>query len=344
MVIARSRKWIGPLTGLMMVLGFGSVEAQRPFQFPTANHALFEPGKEAEFFVPTGPDKSWTSGCFGCVRSDGWQIHEGLDIRCLQRDKHGEPIDPVMATADGTVVYINARPGLSNYGNYIVLRHHVDGLEIFSLYAHLREIRSGLKAGQSVKAGEVIGIMGRTADTRAVITKARAHVHFELDLFVNDRFASWFKKTHPGQRNDHGEWNGFNLVGLDPRLILLDEHREGDRFNLLNFVRNQTALCRVLVRKTSFPWLRRYPEFIRPNPVAEKEGVAGYEIALNYNGVAFELIPRADSEIKGKAKYQLLSVNETEYHKNPCRRLVVQRRGRWELTSTGIRWLDELTY
>ena len=40
------------------------------------------------------------------VRSDGWQIHEGLDIRCLQRDKHGEPTDPVMATADGTSIMI----------------------------------------------------------------------------------------------------------------------------------------------------------------------------------------------------------------------------------------------
>ena len=40
----------------------------------------------------------WTSGTFGCVRSGGWQMHEGLDIRCLQRDKHGEPLDPVLAT------------------------------------------------------------------------------------------------------------------------------------------------------------------------------------------------------------------------------------------------------
>ena len=38
---------------------------------------------------------------------------------------------------------------------------------------------------------------------------------------------------------------------------------------------------------------------VLPNPVAEKEGVAGYEIALNYNGVAFALMPRAASEIKG---------------------------------------------
>ncbi|MCX6925169.1 MAG: hypothetical protein NT154_18445, partial [Verrucomicrobia bacterium] len=103
-------------------------------------------------------------------------------------------------------------------------------------------------------------------------------------------------------------------------------------------------LCRVLVRKTYFPWLKRYAVLIRPNPRAEKEGVAGYEIALNFNGVPFEIIPRAATEIKGKAKFQLLSVNEAEYHRNPGRRLVVKRGNRWELSSHGMNLLGMLTY
>src|SRR5262252_5252683 len=89
----------------------------QPFQLPTANRALFEPNGEERFFVGT-VGKPWTTGTFGCVRSDGAQMHEGLDIRCLQRDKRGEPTDAVMATADGTVAYINTHSGLSNYGNY----------------------------------------------------------------------------------------------------------------------------------------------------------------------------------------------------------------------------------
>src|SRR5258708_31639800 len=97
------------------------------FQLPTANRALFEKGGEERFFVGT-TGKPWTTGSFGCVRSGGWQIHEGLDIRCLQRDRKGEPIDPVLATADGTVAYINTRSSLSNYGNYIVLRHSIEGI------------------------------------------------------------------------------------------------------------------------------------------------------------------------------------------------------------------------
>lgn len=331
---------ISLLLGVLLAL---SATAQSPFQFPTANHALFDAdGGGERFFVPT-VGKTWTSGCFGCVRTDGWQMHEGLDIRCLQRDRHGEPTDPVMATADGTVAYINLRPSLSNYGNYVVIHHRIEGVDIFSLYAHLSAVREGLKVGQTLKAGEVFATMGHTANTGEPITKDRAHVHFELNMLASDHFSAYYRKAFPGERNDHGEWNGQNLLGLDPRLVLLDEHNQGEKFSLLNFIRNQTDLCRVLVRKTDFPWLRRYPMLIGPNPVAQKEGVAGYEMALNYNGIPFELIPRAASEIKGKNKYQLLSVNEAEEKKNPCRRLVTQRRGRWELAPHGINLLDLLT-
>jgi murein DD-endopeptidase MepM/ murein hydrolase activator NlpD len=315
----------------------------RPFQLPTANAALFEPGGEERFFVGTA-GKPWTSGTFGCVRTGGGQLHEGIDIRCLQRDREGEPTDPVRATADGTVAYINAKPSLSNFGRYIIVRHLVERLEIYSTYAHLREVQAGLKPGQAVKAGEVIATLGRSANTREGISKDRAHLHFELNLMVNERFAGWHKKTAPEQRNDHGGWNGQNFLGLDPRAILLTERSLGERFSLLQFVRSQPMLCRVQVRAMDFPWVRRYRALMKPNPVAEREGVAGYELALTFNGIAVELIPRAASELRGKAKYTLLSVNEAEQQRSPCGQVVTKRNGRWELASRGVRLLDLLTH
>jgi len=343
----RSRSWLrgrfyrGLALLAAMVSAFG-VRAE-VFLLPTANRALFEKGGEEKFFVGT-VGKPWTTGTFGCVRSDGAQLHEGLDIRCLQRDKRGEPTDPVMATADGHVAYINTRPSLSNYGNYIVLRHEIDGLEIYSLYGHLSEVRAGLKVGQAVKAGEPIAVMGRTANTREGISKDRAHVHFELNLFVSERFTGWYKRTNPTQQNDHGNWNGQNLLGLDPRQILLEERAKGAKFSLIDFVRRQTELCRVTVRKTDIPWAKRYAALIRRNAVAEKEGIAGYELALNFNGIPFELIPRAASELKGKSKYQIVSVNEAEHDRNPCRHLVVRRGSGWQLARHGTELLDLLTY
>jgi len=317
--------------------------AQEPFQFPTANHYLYERGSELKFFAPTAPDKPWTSGSFGCVRDSGQRLHEGLDIRHLQTDRRGEPTDPVMATADGTVVYFSMKPSLSNYGNYLVIRHVVEGIEIYSLYAHLSAIQPGIVVGKSVKQGEIVATMGRTSNAET-IAKDRAHVHFELNVLVNDNFASWFRTASPGERNDHGEWNGQNLNGIDPREILLAEHNPATKFSLLNDIRSQTELCRVLVRATTFPYLKRYPMLVLRNPVAEKQGVAGYEIALNLNGVAFALMPRAASEIKSPAKFQLLSVNEAEEKANPCRHLVVQRNGRWQLANEGLRELELLTF
>jgi murein DD-endopeptidase MepM/ murein hydrolase activator NlpD len=315
----------------------------RPFQLPTANHALLDKGGEERFFVGT-TGKPWTSGTFGCVRTGGSQMHEGLDIRCLQRDRQGEPSDPVLATADGTVAYINAKPSLSNFGRYLIVRHEVEGLEVYSTYAHLREIRAGLKPGQSVKAGEVVGTLGRSANTREGISKDRAHLHFELNLLLNERFAGWYRKTFPDQRNDHGGWNGQNFLGLDPRAILQAEQAQGSRFSLVHHVRTQAVLCRVQVRVKDFPWVRRYRPLMRPNPKAQSEGVAGYELALTFNGVATEAIPRAASELRGKSKYVLLSVDEGEQQRNPCGRLVTKRSGHWELAPRGVRLLDLLTY
>ena len=156
---------------------------------------------------------------------------------------------------------------------------------------------------------------------------------------MNENFNAWYGKYYT-QHNDHGIWNGQNLNGLDPREILLGER--DPHFSLLNFLRSQTELFRVLVRATNFPYLKRYALLVLKNPRAEKEGVAGYEVALNYNGVAFALMPRAASEIKGASKFQLLSVNEPEYRAHPCRKLVAQRGGHWELTDHGLRELELL--
>ena len=326
---------------LLVLLGSLACSAQ-PFQLPTANRAIFNKGEEEKFFVGT-VGHPWTSGTFGCVRSDGGQMHEGLDIRCLQRSKRGEPIDPVMASCDGTVAYINKRSGTSNYGNYIVLRHVIEGIEVFTLYAHLSAVADGLAIGKPVKVGEIIATMGRTTNTRERISQERAHVHFEINLLLSDRFSAWYKKHHPKDPDDHGMWNGNNLVGIDARLVLLEQHAKGPRFSLLEFIRARPELCRVMVRDVNFSFVKRYAAFLKPNPIAQKEGVAGYELALDFNGVPFQIIPRAASEIQSKSRYQILSVNAAVQHDCPCRHLVIKRGNSWSLTTRGTDLLELIT-
>lgn len=329
---------IGLWLGSLAVATAGSI-----LRLPTANQALFQSGGEERFFTPT-TGKTWTSGQFGCVRSDGHQFHEGIDIKCLSRDRHGEPTDPIMASADGVVAYISRHPGNSNYGNYLVLRHQIDGMEIYTLYAHLSAIRSELKTGDSVHGGDVVATMGRTSNTRQSITKDRAHVHFEVDLVANERFATWYSQHYAGQRNDHGNFHGHNLLGVDPAALLWDEAKQRNNFSMVHFLQSQPEMCRVFVRATSFPWLKRYAALIQPNPVAAREGIVGYEMSLTFNGIPVRLTPRAASEIKSPGRFSLLSVNPSVHDTSPCGGLVRERGGRWSLTPHGLEFLDLLTY
>jgi len=328
---------------LAVLMGTAGIAAGQSFQFPTVNRSLLESGGESRFFQGTA-GKPWMSGQFGCVRTDGRQFHEGVDIQALKRDGRGEPIDEVQASAAGTVAYVNTRTSLSNYGNYVVLRHQIDGMEVYTLYAHLREVRAGLKAGKRVQAGERVGTLGRTANTRQAITKDRAHLHFEINLVINERYAEWHKLRLKGLRNDHGNFNGRNLLGLDPAEVFREQARLGEAFRLSEFVRSRPIVARVTVRDTTIPWVRRYPKLVESNPVATREGIAGYELDLTFNGVPVRVIPRASSELKSGARVNLVEVNAAEWQSHPCGKLVFKRGQAWTLLAHGQEVVDLLTF
>jgi lipoprotein NlpD len=85
--------------------------------------------------------------------------NKGLDIA-------GKPGDPVLASADGRVVYAGA--GLRGYGNLVILKHNNTFL---TAYAHNQTLL--VKEDQSVKKGQKIAEMGSSdAD--------RVKLHFEI--------------------------------------------------------------------------------------------------------------------------------------------------------------------
>ena len=319
---------------LLLALGQGDDVLGQAFQLPTPNRALFEPGREDDYFTPT-VGRTWPSGTYGCVRSEGWQMHEGLDIKCLQRDSSGEPIDPISAAADGTIVYINSKPGLSNFGNYIVMRHRVDGLTVYTLYAHLRKIADGLKEGQFKKTGEFIAVMGRTANTRQGISRERAHLHFEINFMANETFKAWRKINYPGLRNDHGMWNGQNLIGIDPWKVFLEQRdakAKKQPFSLLKFIQNEPVLCRVRISGTELKWAKRFPQFI--DKKLGTQPIGGYEIYLNSNGLPVRLTPIIKGDLS-ENEIKLVEVNPEVYKAAPCRKLVFKKGQKWTLTATG---------
>jgi peptidoglycan LD-endopeptidase LytH len=311
---------------------------------PTTNNALLRPGHDAEFFQPT-IEGTPESGMFGCVRREGRKFHEGIDIKCLQRDRRGEPLDPVHAVADGEVAFINTKSGLSNYGRYVVLAHQWDGVQAYTLYAHLREIRDGLVVGQPVQKGQVIATLGHSTNTREGIPADRAHLHFEINFMVNTGFRTWYVKRDP-KAPPFGNFNGQNLIGLDAAAFYR-AYVSNPKLNFADYIAKQPVAFTVLVRARALSWLSLHPEELRPGaavPVA-------YEVAVTAWGLPVAVWPRAGNEIPeaqwrtlGRSLAVVHRVNEPELERNGCRRLV-ERSGRaWRLGNEGREWAELLTY
>jgi len=108
------------------------------------------------------PTHGWLSSSIG-NRPDPLtgerDFHPGLDISA---DRGA----PVYATADGTVTGAAAA---GNYGNLVIVDH---GFGLETRYGHLSAFK--VKQGQTVKRGDLIGLVGSTGRTTG------AHLHYEV--------------------------------------------------------------------------------------------------------------------------------------------------------------------
>jgi len=309
---------------------------------PTANDALLRPGGDADFFQST-VEGTPESGMFGCVRREGRKFHEGIDIKCLQRDRRGEPTDPVHAVADGEVAFINTKPGLSNYGRYIVLAHHWDGVEVFTLYAHLRDVAAVV--GQPVTKGQVIAMLGHSTNTREGIPAERAHLHFEINFMLNTGFRVWYPRQDP-KAPPFGNFNGKNLFGLDAAAFFR-AYAGNRQLNFADYVAHLPVAFTVLVNTRPLSWLALHPEQMHAGngtPVA-------YEIAATAYGIPVAVWPRAAGEMTGpelraiqRGQAVVHRVNEPELERFGCRHLVEHVGRGWRLGNEGHEWAEMLTF
>lgn len=124
-------------------------------------------------------------GTYKITSPFGWRV----DPVNKKKKKHhnaddivtGRKNEPVLAFANGRV--LKARKSTAKgggFGNYVIIRHLINGKYYTSLYAHLQDKSFKVKPGQLVKAGQQIGIMGATGYVTGV------HLHFEI----------WKGRTH----------------------------------------------------------------------------------------------------------------------------------------------------
>lgn len=137
---------------------------------------------------------------FGDVRA-----HKGVDFAAPSGT-------PVRASGSGVVDFVGSQNG---YGNVIILKHR-NGVE--TLYAHLRGFASGLRKGDRVDQGEIIGYVGMTGWATG------PHLHYEF--MVNGQQVDPMKVAMPdseplgpGERErfaEHAARIAVQMAQLDP--------------------------------------------------------------------------------------------------------------------------------
>jgi murein DD-endopeptidase MepM/ murein hydrolase activator NlpD len=104
------------------------------------------------------------TGLFGEIRGGG-RPHAGVDL-------DGEIGDPVVNAGAGMVVHAGPPPpGMSGYGNLVVV-NHPDGTH--ALYAHLSAVT--VTAGTTLETGVLIGAVGVSGSVTG------SHLHWEIRM------------------------------------------------------------------------------------------------------------------------------------------------------------------
>lgn len=323
------RTWVvHVIFGVSMGMATASARAQIAFTWPTpqdVSQGNLDPARLLQHAGTGDP----LSGGFGCVRSGGLQFHEGLDLRAVARDRQGEPIDSIVAAMDGVVRYRNDDPETSSYGRYLVLEHPGASPAVFTLYAHLSAIESGIRVGAAVRRGQAIARMGHSAGGY-VIPAERAHLHFEIGLLVTEEFQRWYDAQDYDSPNDHGIYNGLNLMGIDP-LDYFGQLRRNAITNFRQYIQSQPVAARVRIATSRVPdFARRYPSLVDSGIPAT---VAGWEIDFGETGVPLRLraLPRAEVAALPAGVPVVVSANSAVLDGCACRSIADEQGAGWSV-------------
>ncbi|MFW5955248.1 MAG: M23 family metallopeptidase [Rhodothermales bacterium] len=266
---------------------------------PTSNRALLDadgPGfyQYTDRYFEGRRTRPWQGGRYGFVRNqqrskDGeiifTRFHEGVDVRPLFRDNDGEPRDTVRSIDRGTVVYVNRDENRSSYGRYVVIEHWWSGSPFYSLYAHLSEVR--VRNDDVLEQGQEIGRIGFTGRG---INKRRAHLHFEINILLNDDFGRWLAHHAAHVRNHHGNFNGQNLAGLNVA-ALYERLQDDPTLTIRDFIAGEEVFYAVSVPPSHFPgFLHRYPWMLESENTA-LSGERGWEIEFTQSGFPLRVRP-----------------------------------------------------
>lgn len=141
-----------------------------------------------------------------------WRAHKGVDYAAPTGTR-------VKSTADGSVAFAGRQNG---YGNLVVIKHQGN---YETVYGHLSGFASGLRKGQRVNQGDVIGYVGMTG----LATGPHLHYEFKVAGMQRNPLSIEVPVAFPIAASQKGEFNrstqplmarlellrGTNLAALD---------------------------------------------------------------------------------------------------------------------------------
>jgi murein DD-endopeptidase MepM/ murein hydrolase activator NlpD len=255
----------------------------------------------------------WEGGQYGFVRDPTdtsgsvvyARFHEGIDIRPLRRDAHGEPLDEVRAIAAGKVVHVNLVPGYSNYGKYIVIEHRWDDSNYYSLYGHLSSI--AVQPGDTVTRGQPIAVMGYTGRG---LNRERAHLHLELNLMLSHQFQSWHNTFFRNDPNHNGIYNGLNLAGLDIARLYL-ALQKNPSLTVPEFLGREEIFYKVTLPKSRhFELPKLYPWMLG---TGARNNKSSWEVSFARSGVPLKIEPSDKPVTQPELSYVKKSSTDCSY-------------------------------
>lgn len=141
--------------------------AMPPLQAASAAKSLPTPAASAPVAAPASASPAGADEDPGFIWPNNGTVLASFDeVKNKGLDISGAAGDPVLASADGRVVYAGA--GLRGYGNLVILKHNNTYL---TAYAHNQKLL--IKEDQSVKKGQKIAEMGSSDSDRVKL-------HFEV--------------------------------------------------------------------------------------------------------------------------------------------------------------------
>jgi peptidoglycan LD-endopeptidase LytH len=322
---------------------------------PTAQTNLLTPD-EPGVLMPTGSGRL-ESAKFGSTRTVQRgsrfvaSFHEGVDIAPLERDRRGVATDPVMAVASGRVAYVNNSGGASSYGKYVVVEHPDPSLGlipkrdgttepavVYTLYAHLADVRFGIRAGAVVEPGTVLGTMGNTSNTRPPIPHARSHLHWEIGVKLQSRYDALAREQKT--QNPFGVYNGGNLFGFDP-LDFFAAHSRDPGLTMATYLASVPPAAEVVLRGKFPDYFRRFPALWKGAP--HDGGPLRLTVSESGAPLSGRNATAAETEQLGNRRQAVLRIDTAVLGRNG-RALFAQSGGAWDFTPRGRQWADLLLY